>query len=99
MNEFEEKDYEAARNSADAIKLNGDNIMQIFNDIDGVMNSLYGSNWESVGAEAARDRYNQIRSNYQVFYDRIVAMRNHIHTVTEANEAADKSASQSVASV
>lgn len=99
MNEFEEKDYEGARNYANAIKGNADNIMGIFNDIDGVMNSLYGSNWESAGAEQARERYNVIRKNYEVFYEKVVAMKNHIYNVTAANEEADAAASQNVASV
>lgn len=99
MNEFEEKDYAGARSYADAVKTNADNIMGIFNDIDGVMNSLYGSNWESAGADEARARYNEIRKNYEVFYDKVVAMKNHIYRVTAANEEADASASQNVASI
>lgn len=99
MNEFEEKDYAGARSYADAVKTNADNIMGIFNDIDGVMNSLYGSNWESAGADEARARYNEIRKNYEVFYDKVVAMKNHIYKVTAANEEADTAASQNVASI
>ena len=45
MNEFEEKDYEGARNYANAVKTNADNIMAIFDDIDGIMNTLYSSNF------------------------------------------------------
>lgn len=99
MNEFEEKDYAGARSYADNIKNNAENIMGIFNDIDGVMNSLYGSNWGSTGADNARDRYNEIRKNYEVFYNKVVAMRNHIYSVTAANEEADAAASNTVASV
>lgn len=99
MNEFEEKDYAGARSYADAVKTNADNIMGIFNDIDGVMNSLYGSNWESTGADSARDRYNQIRKNYEDFYNKVVAMKTHIYNVTAANEAADAQASQTIANV
>lgn len=99
MNEFEEKDYAGARSYADNIKNNAENIMGIFNDIDGVMNSLYGSNWGSTGADNARDRYNEIRKNYEVFYNKVVAMRNHIYNVTAANEEADAAASNTVASV
>ena len=40
MNEFEQKDYAGARSYADAVKANADNIMSIFNDIDGVMDNL-----------------------------------------------------------
>ena len=99
MNELEEKDYAGARSYADNIKNNAENIMGIFNDIDGVMNSLYGSNWGSTGADNARDRYNEIRKNYEVFYNKVVAMRNHIYSVTAANEEADAAASNTVASV
>lgn len=99
MNEFEEKDYAGARSYADNIKNNAENIMGIFNDIDGVMNSLYGSNWGSTGADNARERYNEIRKNYEVFYNKVVAMRNHIYSVTAANEEADAAASNTVASV
>ena len=96
MNEFEEKDYERARATADAVKANADEIMNIFNDVDSTMNQLYGANWESSGAENAKDRYNEIRKNYQVFYDKVVAMKNHIYSVTAANEEADAAASNTV---
>ena len=99
MNEFEEKDYAGARGYADAVKQNADNIMGIFNDIDGVMNTLYGANWESTGADSARERYNQIRKNYEDFYNKVVAMKNHIYSVTAANEAADAQASQTIANI
>ena len=99
MNEFEEKDYAGARSYADAVRTNADNIMNIFNDIDGVMNNLYGNNWQSVGADSARDRYNQIRKNYEVFYEKVVAMKNHIYSVTAANEEADAAASQNIANI
>lgn len=99
MNEFEEKDYAGARSYADGVQTNADNIMGIFNDIDGVMNSLYGSNWESSGAEDAHARYNEIRKNYEDFYEKVVAMKNHIYNVTAANEEADAAASQNVANV
>ena len=99
MNEFEEKDYAGARSYADSVKTTADNIMGIFNDIDGVMNNLYGNNWQSTGADSARDRYNQIRKNYEVFYEKVVAMKNHIYSVTAANEEAYAAASQSISSI
>jgi len=99
MNEFEEKDYAGARSYADSVKGNADNIMGIFNDIDGIMNSLYGQNWESAGASEARERYNEIRRNYEIFYERVVAMKNHIYSVTAANEQADTAASQNITSI
>ena len=99
MNEFEEKDYAEARSYADQVKGNAENIMGIFDDIDGVMNSLYGSNWTSIGADEARERYNVIRKNYEVFYNKVVTMRNHIYNVTAANEEADNAASQTITSI
>lgn len=99
MNEFEEKDYAGARTCADSIKGNADNIMGIFDTIDGIMNNLYGSNWESSGAQNARDRYNEIRKNYEVFYEKVIAMKNHIYSVTAANEQADATASQNIANI
>ena len=99
MNEFEEKDYAGARGYADSVKANAENIMGIFNDIDGVMNSLYGSDWGSTGADNARERYNEIRKNYEVFYNKVVTMRDHIYNVTAANEEADAAASNAVTNV
>lgn len=99
MNEFEEKDYDLARGYADGIQGNADNIMGIFDDIDGIMTGLYGSNWESVGAEEAHNRYNQIRKNYEVFYNKVVTMKTHIYNVTAANEEADAAASKTIAEI
>lgn len=99
MKEFEEKDYDQAINYADGIKTNADNIMDIFNNVDSTMNSLYGSNWESSGAENAHERYNEIRTNYQVFYENVLAMDKHVKKVTNANQEADKAASQNIAAV
>ena len=99
MNEFEEKDYEGARNYANAVKTNGDNILGIFNDIDGIMNTLYSNNWSSMGASDARDRYIEIRKNYEVFYEKVVAMKNHVYRITAANEEADKAANAVVTNV
>ncbi len=99
MNEFEQKDYAGARSYADAIQTNADNIMVIFEDIDGVINNLYGTNWESSGAENAHERYNELRKNYEKFYDEVVAMKNHIYDVTAANEEADTAASQTVSNI
>ena len=99
MNEFEEKDYEGARNYANAVKTNADNIMGIFNDIDAVMNNLYSNNWASMGADDAKARYNEIRKNYEVFYEKVVAMKNHVYRITAANEEADKAANAVVTNV
>ena len=73
--------------------------MMIFDDLNNVMSSLYGSNWESAGAEESKARYDEIRQNYQVFYDKVVAMKTHIYNVTAANEEADAAASQTIANI
>ncbi|MBQ8535627.1 MAG: WXG100 family type VII secretion target [Bacilli bacterium] len=99
MNEFEEKDYEGARSYANAVKTNADNIMGIFNDIDATMNNLYSNNWASIGADDAQARYNEIRKNYEVFYEKVIAMKNHVYRVTARNEEADKAANATVTSV
>lgn len=99
MNEFEEKDYEGARSYANAVKTNADNIMGIFNDIDATMNNLYSNNWASIGADDAKARYNEIRKNYEIFYEKVIAMKNHVYRVTATNEEADKAANATVTSV
>ena len=99
MNEFEEKDYEGARSYANAVKINADNIMGIFNDIDAVMNNLYSNNWSSMGADDAKARYNEIRKNYEVFYEKVVAMKNHVYRITAANEEADRAANTAITNI
>ena len=99
MNEFEEKDYGEARSLADGILTNANNINDIFDTIDRVMNDLYGSNWQSTGADIARERYDQIRKNYQVFYQKVVDMKTHIYNVTAANEEADTAASAMISKI
>ncbi len=99
MNEFEEKDYDSARGYADGIQKNADNILDIFNGVDATRDALYGGNWESAGAENAHGRYDQIRKNYESFYNNVVAMKEHVYKVTEANEEADTAASQRVSSI
>ena len=99
MNEFEEKDYEAARGYADSVKSNADNIMSIFDSIDSSMKSLYGDSWLSSGADVSNGRYQEIRKSYEVFYNNVVTMRNHIYTVTAKNEEADASVSGNISTV
>ncbi len=89
MNEFEESDYASARSYADTIKGIADNIQGVFDGIDTTMNNLYGEGWRSSGAEEANARYQELRRNYEVFYNNVVTMRNHIYTVTNRNEEAD----------
>ena len=99
MNEFELNDYAGARSLAEAIQKNANNIMGIFDDIDSTMNTLFGTNWASAGSEAARERYDRLRQNYETFYEKVVGMKNHIYSVTNAQEEADAAASKVITNV
>lgn len=99
MNEFEEKDYGSARSYADSIKTNADNIMMIFDEIDRAMKSLYGEAWQSTGADVSNGRYQEIRSNYEIFYQNVIKMHDHVHKVTNINEETDQSVSTSISGV
>lgn len=99
MNEFEEKDYQSARNCADAVKNNADNILGIFDNIDQHMKVLYGDAWQSSGADITNGRYQEIRKNYEIFYNNVVTMKEHIYNVTNINEETDTSVSTSISNV
>lgn len=99
MNEIEEKDYDAARGYADLIKINADNIMQIFNDIDNAMKSLYGESWQSTGADVSNEKYQEIRSKYEGFYEKVINMKEHIYTITDRNEETDTAAAQAISNI
>ena len=75
MNEFEQKDFEAARNCADLVKTDADSILAIFDNVDQTMKLLYGEAWQSSGADVSQGRYQQIRKNYEVFYNKEMGMR------------------------
>lgn len=96
MDEFEAKNYDGARGCADAIKTDAENIMSTFNEIDAIMKQLYGANWESSGADDAKARYDQIRRNYEVFYNNVINMNTYVHKTTDRYEQADAAASSSV---
>lgn len=97
MNEFEQKDYAASRSYADAIKTNADNIMEIFNSVDREMKELYGDAWQSSGADTANERYQKIRQNYEVFYEMVNRLHDHIYSVTASNEETDTQVGASLA--
>lgn len=99
MSEFAEKNYEGARNCANNVKKNAEEIMSIFDSIDSIMKSLYGKDWLSSGAEDAHARYLEIRKNYEKFYSQVVQMQKDVYAITKANEAADLAASQTIAEV
>jgi len=97
--EFNEKDYEGARDCANKIKTNAENIMKIFDDIDKVMTGMYDNNWRSSGADDTRVRYDQIKSNYILFYNSVMNMHSHVHKVTDKNQATDNYVSEQVSGV
>lgn len=99
MNEFEQSDYAASRSYADTIKGIADNIHDIFDTIDKTMTELYGDGWRSSGAENSNARYQELRQNYEVFYNNVVTMHNHIYSVTSRNEEADSAVSNQVSSI
>ena len=99
MNEFEQSDYASARSYADTIKGIADNIQGIFDGIDTTMNNLYGEGWRSSGAEAANNRYQELRKNYEIFYNNVVTMKNYIYQVTNRNEETDTKVSDQIAGV
>lgn len=94
--EFSQSDYQAARGKADSIKNNADNIMDIFNSLDKTMSELYGDAWQSSGADVTEGRYNELRKNYEIFYNRVVTMKDHIYSVTASNEEADTKVSSDI---
>ena len=99
MKEFEQKDYEAARSYADTVKGNADNIKSIFDNIDSSMKTLYGDSWQSTGADASNGRYQELRTNYEIFYEKVIAMRDHIYRATGAYEETDASVSGNITNV
>ncbi|MBQ2910452.1 MAG: hypothetical protein IJE53_06560 [Bacilli bacterium] len=99
MNEFEQKDFEAARNCADLVKTDADSILAIFDNVDQTMKLLYGEAWQSSGADVSNGRYQQIRKNYEVFYNNVVTMKDHIYRVTSKNESADAAISDAISNI
>ena len=62
MNEFEQKDFEAARNCADLVKTDADSILAIFDNVDQTMKLLYGEAWQN----AIRFVYNVVASSFDI---------------------------------
>ncbi len=94
--EIEVKDFESARESATTIHDIGDNIMDIFNEIDSAMNDLYGEDWQSTGADVSNGRYQELKSNYELFYNKVIEMHKHINSVTNKDIATDRQVGNSL---
>ena len=94
--EIEVKDFETARESATNIHTIGDNIMDIFNEIDRAMTDLYGETWQSSGADVSNGRYRELKANYELFYQKIIDMHNHVNSVTNKDQATDRQVGNSL---
>ena len=72
-----------AGNLADKIKADADEIRGYFNQIEQIMRSVFGDNWQSEGASHALSRYEEISAAYDGFYADIVALQEHTHREIE----------------
>ena len=96
--EFQEADYERAISLADSIYNSATRIHNVFEDVDGLMNMLHGTHWESMGSDdVKRDYLLTMKSRFEPFYEDVKAMRNHIYVVTGRNIEADTKAADTVA--
>ena len=93
---IDQKDYEGARNCADRMVSIAGNIRDIFDDIDNTMDELFGGDWDSSGAENARERYDECRKSYEPFYEDLLERKSHIYDVTHRTEEADINASNAI---
>ncbi len=99
MEEFEEKDYGEAINYADSIKGIATTMHDIFDDIDQAMNQLYKDKWQSSGSYDSYEQYQTLRRNYDVFYQNVLGMNEHVKSVTSRNQEADKEVNQVITDV
>ena len=96
--EFQEADYERAISLADSIYNSATRIHNVFEDVDGLMNMLHGTHWESLGSDdVKRDYLLTMKSRFEPFYADVVTMRNHIYVVTGRNQQADAQAANQIA--
>lgn len=99
-NSFEVKStYDSLKDCANKIMTSGENIMNIFNGIDQTMKELYGENWQGVGADNAKDRYDEIRKNYEVFYQKIKDMKSTVDSVSDKYQSTESNVSKEIESV
>lgn len=99
MAEFKQTDYGTARSLADNIKASAEKIMSIFENVDQSMRMLYGDAWQSTGADVTEGRYQEIRKNYEVFYQKVIDMHQHVHNATNLYEQSDATVSSSISEV
>lgn len=97
MDEFDLNSYEAARSLADRVFNHATAIHNVFDDIDGLMNMLHGQHWGSTGSEDVNAQYlASIKTQFEPFYNDVVAMKTHIYEVTNKDVAADNRAAANI---
>ena len=99
MAEIEQKDYQESYNYATDIKNYADTIHDAFTNIDKAMQDLYGENWTSTGADVSNGRFQELKQNFEPFYNNVIAMHNHIGEITGLNQETDSTVSSYVSKV
>ena len=99
IEEIDVKDYGTARELAAKIKNIGDSIKDTFDRIGKSASILFGEDWKSSGSEGAKERYDELAANYQIFYDKIIEMKDRIDSITQNYTDADTSAGNTVAQI
>ena len=95
MQEFDLGDYESARSLANSIKTNAGNIDEIFNKMNDVMVKL-SEDWKGEGSRQVQEMYSEIKSQYPVFYNRMISDTDYILSVTAKDEEAEEAAKATV---
>ena len=97
MQEFDLDNYDRASGLAEEIFLHAQRIHDVFDNIDQLMGMLHGTHWGSAGSEDVNAQYlASIKTQFEPFYQDVVAMRNHVNTVTEHDIAADRQAAANI---
>ena len=97
MGEFDLENYDRAVGLADEIYTHAERIHNVFENIDKLMGMLHGTHWGSTGSEDVNAQYlAEIKTQFEPFYQDVVAMKNHIYTVTEHDVAADTQAAANI---
>ena len=97
MNEFDLENYDRAVGLADEIFAHAERIHNVFDNIDELMGMLHGTHWGSAGSEDVNAQYlASIKTQFEPFYQDVVAMKTHVYTVTEHDIQADQQAASNV---
>ena len=97
MGEFDLENYDRAVGLADEIYTHAQRIHDVFDNIDQLMGMLHGTHWGSTGSEDVNAQYlANIKTQFEPFYTDVVAMKNHVYTVTEHDIVADTQAAANI---